>query len=57
MNPVVVAFLAAVEALVSVARAIGQLLQAPEEREALFLAAEQLASVHAKLKFPGLREE
>ena len=56
MNPAIAAFLATVEALVSVARSIASLLQSPEERQAMYLAAERLASVHAKLKFPELEE-
>jgi hypothetical protein len=49
------AFLAAVEALASVVDLIRE-SGTEEEREALLFAAERIASIHAKAKFPGLVE-
>jgi len=50
------AFLAAMEALASVVDMIRS-SGTDEEREALFVASERLASIHAKAKFANLRED
>jgi len=50
------AFLAAVEALASVVDLIRE-SGTDEEREAMMGASERIASIHAKAKFPSLRED
>jgi len=50
------AFLAVLESLAKLALVIAEKLDDGPDREAMFRAAEELATLHAKLKFPGLRD-
>ncbi len=51
------AFLAVLESLAKLALVLADKLDGGEEREAMFRAAEELASLHARLKFSRLRED
>lgn len=53
MTAILLSVLSALESVVELIRESGT----EAEREALFVATERLASIHARAKYPGLREE
>lgn len=57
MSAIVLAFAAAVEALAKLFDVLDQSETSEADREALMVAAEKLASVHAKIKFSGTLRE
>lgn len=56
MSAIVLAFAAAVEALTKLFEVLDQSETSEADRETMMVAAEKLASVHARIKWSTLRE-